>query len=42
VHSSDLDELLALATRILVVFRGEVRESAIDRERVGAMMLGAA
>jgi simple sugar transport system ATP-binding protein len=42
VHSSDLDEVLALATRILVVFHGEVREVAADRDVVGRAMLGAA
>jgi simple sugar transport system ATP-binding protein len=41
VHSSDLDELLALATRVLVVFRGRVTEVAPDRELVGRAMLGA-
>jgi simple sugar transport system ATP-binding protein len=42
VHSSDLDELLALATRILVVFHGEVRPAPRDRGTVGRAMLGAA
>jgi simple sugar transport system ATP-binding protein len=42
VHSSDLDEVLALATRVLVVFRGEVRECALDRAAIGRAMLGAA
>ena len=42
VHSSDLDELLSLATRVLVVFRGRVTEVAPDREVVGRAMLGAA
>jgi simple sugar transport system ATP-binding protein len=42
VHSSDVDEVLALATRVLVVFHGEVREVARDRELVGRAMLGAA
>jgi ABC-type uncharacterized transport system ATPase subunit len=41
VYSSDLDEVIELADRVLVVWKGEVRE-AIDRSRpaVGAMMLG--
>jgi simple sugar transport system ATP-binding protein len=42
VHSSDLDELLSLATRVLVVFNGEVREVGLTREQVGRAMLGAA
>ena len=42
VHSGDLDELLALADRILVVHQGRVVEAPRDRERVGRMMLGAA
>ena len=42
VHSSDLDEVLALATRVLVVFHGEVRECAVDRDAIGRAMLGAA
>lgn len=42
VHSSDLDEVLALATRVLVVFQGEVRELGLDRDAIGAAMLGAA
>jgi ABC-type uncharacterized transport system ATPase subunit len=42
VHSSDLDELLSLATRVLVVFHGEVREAGLSRDDVGRAMLGAA
>jgi ABC-type uncharacterized transport system ATPase subunit len=42
VHSSDLDEVLALASRVLVVFHGEVREVGADRDGVGRAMLGAA
>jgi ABC-type uncharacterized transport system ATPase subunit len=42
VHSSDLDEVLALATRVLVVFRGTVRDVAPSRDDVGRAMLGAA
>ena len=42
VHSSDLDELLGLCTRIVVVFHGTVREASLDREVVGqAMLVGA-
>jgi ABC-type uncharacterized transport system ATPase subunit len=42
VFSSDLDEVLALATRVLVVHAGIVRESARDRDVVGRAMLGVA
>ena len=42
VHSSDLDEVLALATRVLVVFNGSVFEAGLDRDRIGSLMLGAA
>lgn len=42
VHSSDLDEVLSLATRILVVFDGVVTEVPPDRDTVGRAMLGAA
>ena len=41
VYSTDLDEVLALATRVLVVHAGTVRELPLDRERVGRAMLGA-
>ncbi|HVX40511.1 MAG TPA: ATP-binding cassette domain-containing protein [Gemmatimonadaceae bacterium] len=40
VYSSDLDEVLALAQRVLVVHAGAVRECAPDREVVGRAMLG--
>ncbi len=40
VYSSDLDEVLALASRVLVVFAGTVRELPADRELVGRAMLG--
>jgi general nucleoside transport system ATP-binding protein len=39
-YSSDLDEVLALATRALVVYAGTVREVAPDRDLVGRAMLG--
>jgi simple sugar transport system ATP-binding protein len=42
IHASDLDELLSLATRMLVVFHGLVREVGLNREAVGRAMLGAA
>ena len=43
LHSSDLDEVLALATRIVVVRRGALLEAPQDagRERLGALMLAA-
>ena len=41
VHTSDLDELLALATRVLVVFDGRVIEVARDRDAIGRAMVGA-
>ena len=40
VHSSDLDEVLTLADRVVVVVNGSVRPVAGDRERVGRAMLG--
>jgi ABC-type uncharacterized transport system ATPase subunit len=46
VHSSDLDEVLELADRVLVVSRGLVAEPlsgrGAGREEIGAMMLGGA
>jgi simple sugar transport system ATP-binding protein len=43
-HSSDLDEVLALATRILVVRRGAVVEArpGASRDELGALMLAGA
>ena len=41
VYSSDIDEILQLASRVLVVYAGTVREAALDREAVGRLMLGA-
>ena len=40
LHSSDLDEVLTLADRIVVVGGGSVREVAGDRDHVGRAMLG--
>jgi general nucleoside transport system ATP-binding protein len=40
MYSSDLDEVLALASRVLVVFNGRVHELPMDREAIGQAMLG--
>ena len=42
VHSSDLDEVLALAHRVVVVHAGAAREVDVDRELAGRAMLGVA
>jgi simple sugar transport system ATP-binding protein len=42
MYSSDLDEILAIAHRVLVVYVGAVREVAVDVDLVGRAMLGAA
>ncbi len=42
LYSSDLDELLEVADRIIVVHAGAVSDAPLDRERIGAAMLGAA
>jgi simple sugar transport system ATP-binding protein len=42
VYSSDLDEVLSLATRIIVVHAGLVTECVRDRDIVGRAMLGVA
>lgn len=42
MHSADLDELLALATRVLVVFHGDVKEMPLDRDAISRAMVGAA
>ena len=41
-HSSDIDELLEISDRIVVVFDGRVSEVARNRSAVGRAMLGAA
>jgi general nucleoside transport system ATP-binding protein len=41
-YSSDIEELLGIADRMLVVYGGSVREVARDRDAVGRAMLGAA
>ena len=40
MYSSDLDEVLGLASRVLVLFDGTVREMVIDRDAIGRAMLG--
>ena len=40
IYSTDLDEVLALATRILVMRDGTLSEVPIDRDAVGRVMLG--
>ena len=40
VYSSDLDEVLALASRVLVAYAGTVRELPPERDTVGRAMLG--
>ena len=40
MYSSDLDEVLLLATRVLVLFDGTIRELPADREAIGLAMLG--
>jgi ABC-type uncharacterized transport system ATPase subunit len=42
LYSSDLDELMDLADRVLVVHAGRVSSAPLDRTRIGAAMLGAA
>lgn len=41
LYSSDLDEVLTLADRVLVVYDGRVYPAAVDRVVVGQLMLGA-
>ncbi len=40
LYASDLDEVLSLADRVLVVSQGTVREVTGDREVIGRAMLG--
>ena len=41
-HSTDLDEILTMSHRVLVVYNGTVREVAPELDLVGRAMLGAA
>jgi len=40
VYSSDIDEVLLLADRVLVVCAGQLRAAPMEREAVGRLMLG--
>jgi simple sugar transport system ATP-binding protein len=40
LYSSDIDEAIALASRMLVVYKGRLRETETDRGAVGRAMLG--
>ena len=42
VYSSDLDEVLAVATRVVVMHAGRLLETPLDRDSVGRAMLGVA
>lgn len=42
MYSSDVDELLGIATRMAVVHNGRLTESPLDRTSVGRAMLGLA
>jgi general nucleoside transport system ATP-binding protein len=42
VYSSDLDEVLTLAHRLLVIHAGTLRETSFDRTEIGRAMLGVA
>jgi simple sugar transport system ATP-binding protein len=42
VHASDIDELLSLSDRILVLHAGSVQEVLHDRDAIGRAMVGAA
>jgi len=42
LYSSDLDEVLELATRVIVLHGGHARECPLDRDAVGHAMLGVA
>jgi len=42
VYSADVDELLPLVDRMLVVFNGTLREVPLERAAVAAALVGAA
>jgi simple sugar transport system ATP-binding protein len=41
LYSNDIDEVLLLATRVLVAHDGAIHEVPLDRDRIGRAMLGA-
>ncbi|MBX6330276.1 MAG: ABC transporter ATP-binding protein [Gemmatimonadaceae bacterium] len=41
LYSSDLDEVLSLADRMIVMYQGSTREVALNRDAIGRAMLGA-
>jgi simple sugar transport system ATP-binding protein len=41
LYSTDIDEVLLLATRVLVAHDGNLREVTLDRDMIGRAMLGA-
>jgi simple sugar transport system ATP-binding protein len=41
VYSNDIDEVLSLATRVLVTHAGSVQEVGLERDAIGRAMLGA-
>jgi simple sugar transport system ATP-binding protein len=40
LYSNDIDEVLSLATRVIVTHAGSVREVVLDRDAIGRAMLG--
>jgi simple sugar transport system ATP-binding protein len=40
IYSGDLDEVLSLSSRVLVMYNGALRELPSDREAIGRAMLG--
>ena len=40
IYSSDIDEILALADRVVVVYAGQVSEALMEYESIGRVMLG--
>lgn len=40
IHSTDLDEVVSLATRVFVLHDGHLRETPVNRDIVGRAMLG--
>lgn len=42
LYSSDLDEVVALSDRVLVMYKGSARDVGLDRAAIGRVMVGAA